>query len=136
MTLQKTTTALILSLVALCLFVACGQDESAQEQVQRAQDAVQEEFDGAIEAARKGAVADAARKVAEATEKATEEAQKKGAAMAAAAKSSDVVKQLEDNVENSVKVGDDAYAKARTLGATRLEAAGDAYDAVDETHEK
>jgi hypothetical protein len=131
MQLKKSTGLLAVATFAVGLGMGCGENESAQERVERAGDAVQEEFDQAVQAAREGAAAEAARAIARATEEATDAAQKDGALAATEEKTREVLDQVEKNIERSIAEAQDGYAKARKEGANPLEAAGDAYDAVD-----
>ena len=131
MQLRKSTGLLAVATFAIGLGMGCGENESAQERVERAGAAAREEFDQAMEAAREGAAAEAARAIARATEEATKAAQKDGALAAAEENTREVLDQAEKNIERSIAEAQDGYAKARKQGQNPLEAAGDAYDAVD-----
>ena len=100
---------------------------SEQDPVQKAAAVVQQEAEELADAARTGAAADAVKAAQKSVNEFSDEVQEKGIGK--------VVEQASDEatitVRRSGAEAKAAYDEARARGKSRLESAGDAYDAVD-----
>ncbi len=122
-------TSLVIVLTALAFGVAC-QGESPRESADAEANLVSEEVKELGDAARTGAAADAARAIGQAGRDTADQIRQGGALAAAESGVKDVAEKLEKNVENAAKVAEESYDSARKKGEGRLEAAGEAYNAV------
>jgi uncharacterized protein HemX len=116
--------------LALGLGLALGCSQETPENAERQAEAGAR---GLEDAAQKGAAAASAEAAEKAAKAAAAELEARGAEASAKAAAED----LEARVERSAEIMEDSYDDSRAQGEGRIEAAGDAYDAVlEEPHEQ
>jgi len=115
--------------LALALWgVGCGQQDPAQQ----AANIVEQEGEELGQAASTGAAAQAAENIEAAGNEFADQVQRQGAGKVA----DDAARDAGQRIQNAADVAEETYDEQRAAGTPPLDAAGDAYDAVEQAHDK
>jgi hypothetical protein len=130
-TLRARFQALLVGLALVGFAAGCSEDRgSAQQEAREAGQVVGEEARGLGDAAEQGAAAKAARDAEATARQAAAQLAAEGAAAAAEQDADAVGDSLRKNIDETRSAAEEAYEEDREEGEGRLEAAGDAYNAV------